>query len=82
MSGYDNIKMLWIAYLAVHDSEGYSIYDMAYYPCPVYDNLMSVYVFLIFICHQKVRIWEHIFKIWNYNPQNTTLLFLYMTAQK
>ena len=47
MSGNDNIKMLWIAYLAVLDSEGYSIYDMAYYPSPVYDNIMSVYVFLI-----------------------------------
>ena len=47
MSGYDNIKMYLIAYLAVLGSEGYSIYDMAYYPCPVYDNIMSVYVFLI-----------------------------------
>ena len=55
LSGYDNIKMVWIGYLAVLGSEGYSIYDMAYYPCPVYDNIMSVYVssiiFLIFTCH-------------------------------
>ena len=47
MSGYDNITMSCIAYLAVLDSEGYSIHDMAYYPCPVYDNIMSVYVILI-----------------------------------
>ena len=72
MSGYDNIKMTWIAYLAVLGSEGYSIYDMAYYPCPVYDNNVGICYFnhiLIFTCHQKVRIWELIFKKWNYNPK-------------
>ena len=81
MSGYDNIKMSCIAYLAVLGSEGYSIYDMAYYPCPVYDNYNAVYVILIliFTCHQKVRIWEHIFKIWNYNPK--TRHDLDLTAQ-
>ena len=65
MSGYHNIKMSWIAYLAVLGSEGYSIYDMAYYPCPVYDNNVGICHFnhiLIFTYHQKVRIWEHIFK--------------------
>ena len=50
MSGYDNIKMSWIAYLAVLGSEGYSIYDMAYYPCPVYDSIMSVYDYVV-ICY-------------------------------
>ena len=47
MSGYDNIKMSLIAYLAAFGSEGYSIYDMA---CPVYVQYMtilSVYVILI-----------------------------------
>ena len=45
MSGYDNIKMSWIAYLAVLGSEGNSIYDMAYYPCPVYDNNVGIWHF-------------------------------------
>ena len=55
--------MSWIAYLAVFGSEGYSIYDMTYYPCPVYDNKAGICHFnhiLKFTCHPKVRIWEHI----------------------
>ena len=44
---FQNIKMSWIAYLAVLCSEGYSIYDTAYYSCPGYDNILSVYVILL-----------------------------------
>ena len=83
MSGYDNIKMSWIAYLAVLDSEGYSIYGMTYYPCPIYDNIMSVYVILItYIIHMssKARIWEHIFKYGTIIPKYNIIIYRYDSA--
>ena len=53
MSGYDIMLIfskyqdVWIAYLAVLCSEGYSIFDMTYYSCLGYGIIMSVYVILI-----------------------------------
>ena len=83
MSGYDYIKIFWIAYLAVLGSEGYSIYDRAYYPCPVYDNNVGICLCINifnFTCHQKVRIWEHFAKYRTKIPKHYIIIFRYDSA--